>query len=227
MTLIVAKKHINLQKSIAVTCSVIALALCGSGLSAYAAETRSGNIRRTFADWCREKDSLSPEAKHTVEVLLEEAETTECDEANQILSSFTELSLYNNNQISDIKPLQSLTNLTYLTLINNQISDIKPLASLTNLTELYLINNQISDNQISDIKPLESLTNLTVLSLSNNQINDIKPLASLTNLIALYLGGNPLAPETCPLKRESICNWERRNNWEGRLMLNPKTLEFL
>src|SRR5919199_1745682 len=205
MTLIVAKKHINLQKSIAVTCSVIALALCGSGLSAYAAETRSGNSRRTFADWCREKDSLSPEAKHTVEVLLEEAETTECDEANQILSSFTELSLYNNNQISDIKPLQSLTN----------------------LTELYLINNQISDNQISDIKPLESLTNLTVLSLSDNQISDIKPLASLTNLIALYLGGNPLAPETCPLKRESICNWERRNNWEGRLMLNPKTLEFL
>src|SRR5919199_1430007 len=249
MTLIVAKKHINLQKSIAVTCSVIALALCGSGLSAYAAETRSGNSRRTFADWCREKDSLSPEAKHTVEVLLEEAETTECDEANQILSSFTELSLYNNNQISDIKPLQSLTNLTELYLINNQISDnqisdIKPLESLTNLTVLSLSNNQINDikplesltkltrldlhfNEINDIKPLQSLTNLTELGLYDNQISDIKPLASLTNLIALYLGGNPLAPETCPLKRESICNWERRNNWEGRLMLNPKTLEFL
>src|ERR687886_385524 len=244
MTLIVAKKHINLQKSIAVTCSVIALALCGSGLSAYAAETRSGNSRRTFADWCREKDSLSPEAKHTVEVLLEEAETTECDEANQILSSFTELSLYNNNQISDIKPLQSLTNLTYLSLINNQINDIKPLASLTNLTRLGLSSNEINDikplqsltkltrldlhfNEINDIKPLQSLTNLTELGLYDNQISDIKPLASLTNLIALYLGGNPLAPETCPLKRESICNWERRNNWEGRLMLNPKTLEFL
>jgi len=78
MTLIVAQKHINLQKSIAVTCSVIALALCGSGLSAYAAETRSGNSRRTFADWCREKDSLSPEAKHTVEVLLRGAGTTDC-----------------------------------------------------------------------------------------------------------------------------------------------------
>jgi internalin A len=163
MTLIVAKKHINLQKSIAVTCSVIALALCGSGLSAYAAETRSGNSRRTFADWCREKDSLSPEAKHTVEVLLEEAETTECDEANQILSSFTELSLYNNNQISDIKPLQSLTNLTYLSLINNQISDIKPLAFLTKLTRLELYTNQIRD-----IKPLASLTNLRYLTLYNN-----------------------------------------------------------
>ena len=140
MTLIVAQKHINLQKSIAVTCSVIALALCGSGLSAYAAETRSGNSRRTFADWCREKDSLSPEAKHTVEVLLEEARTTECDAADRTLSSLTELDL-ENYQIGDIKPLASLTNLTKLSLTNNQISDIKLLASLTKLTVLKLDKN--------------------------------------------------------------------------------------
>ena len=130
MTLIVAQKHINLQKLIAVTCSAIALALCGSGLSAYAAETQSSNSRRTFADWCRQKADLSPEAKHTVEVLLKEAETTECDAANQKLSSLTELDL-GHNQISDIKPLESLTNLTRLDLGHNQISDIKPLAFLT------------------------------------------------------------------------------------------------
>src|SRR4028119_2315683 len=198
MTLIVADKHINLQKSIAVTCSAIVLALSGSGLSADAAETRSGNSRRTFADWCREKDSLSPEAKHTVEVLLREAGTTECDAADRTLSSLTELDL-ENSQIGDIKPLASLTNLTLLDLNYNDISDIKPLASLTNLTLLKLADNQISDikplasltkltglalsnNEISDIKPLQSLTNLTFLSLSNNKINDIKPLASLTNL---------------------------------------------
>jgi len=46
----------------------------------------------------------------------------------------------------------------------------------------------------------------------------------LTNLLELYLGGNPIAPETCPLKRESICKWERTNNWARRLMFNPKTL---
>ncbi|NJK70279.1 MAG: hypothetical protein HC941_30615 [Microcoleus sp. SU_5_3] len=51
---------------LAVICSAIVLALCGSGLSADAAEVRSKNSRRTFADWRREKDSLSPEAKHTV-----------------------------------------------------------------------------------------------------------------------------------------------------------------
>src|SRR4028119_2234453 len=140
MTLIVTQKHINLQKSIALACCAI-VALSGNGMSAKAAETRSGNMRRTFADWCRQKADLSPEARPTVEVLLQKAETTECDAANQKLSSLTELDL-NNNQISDIKPLESLTNLTYINLENNQISDIKPLQSLTNLTDLALYDNQ-------------------------------------------------------------------------------------
>jgi internalin A len=118
----------NLQKSIALACCAI-VALSGNGVSAKAAETRSGNMRRTFADWCRQKADLSPEAKRTVEVLLKEAETTECDAANQKLSTLTELDLYD-NQISDIKPLESLTNLTQLGLGHNKIIDIKPLVEL-------------------------------------------------------------------------------------------------
>jgi internalin A len=66
----------------------------------------------------------------------------------------------------------------------------------------------LSKNQISDIKPLASLTNLTWLWLDNNQISDIKPLESLTKLTDLYLINNPIAPKTCPLKPESICEWE-------------------
>src|SRR4028118_67964 len=152
MTLIVAHKHMKLPKSIALACCAI-LALSGNGLSAKAAETRSGN--KTFADWCRQKASLSPEAKHTVEVLLQKAETTECDAADRKLSTLTELDLYS-REISDIKPLESLTNLTNLDLKNNGISDIKPLESLTNLTYLDLSYNNLQ----GDIKPLESLTNL-------------------------------------------------------------------
>jgi hypothetical protein len=49
----------------------------------------------------------------------------------------------------------------------------------------------------------------------------------LTNVLELYLGGNPIAPETCPLKQESICKWERTNNWVRRVILNPKTLQRL
>ena len=223
MRLIVGQKHLNLPKSIAVTCSVlIALALSGNGLSAKATETQPAN--KTFGDWCREKASLSPEAKHTVEVMLRKAKTTECDAADRKLSSLTEFYL-DNNEISDIKPLQSLTQLTNLYLSRNEISDIKPLESLTNLILLELNNNQISDikplqsltnlgflslsdNQISDIKPLQSLTNLDYLSLDNNQISNIKPLQSLTNLNYLSLGGNLITPKICPMtKPESICSW--------------------
>ncbi len=76
----------NLPKSIALTCFTI-LALSGNGLSASGAETQPTN--KTFGDRCRQKASLSREAKHTVEVLLKEAGTTECDAANRKLSSLT------------------------------------------------------------------------------------------------------------------------------------------
>ena len=132
----------NLQKLIALTCCVL-LGLSGNGVSAKAAEVRSGNMRRTFADWCRQKADLSPEAKHNVEMLLKIAETTECDAANQTLSILTGLVL-DNNQISDIKPLESLTNLSGISLEKNQISDIKPLESLTNLSEIRLSGNPIA-----------------------------------------------------------------------------------
>src|SRR4028119_1469061 len=95
MTFIVGEKHMNLQKSIAVTCSaLITLALSGNGISVLAAETQTAN--KTFGDWCREKADLTPEVQHTIEVLLKQAETTECDAANQRLSSITELDLREN-----------------------------------------------------------------------------------------------------------------------------------
>ncbi len=114
MILIVAHKHMKLPKSIALACCVF-LALSGNGVSAKATEVRSGNSKRTFTDWCRQKADLTPETKHTVDVLLEEAGTTECDAADRKLSSLTKLSL-RKNQISDIKPLASLINLKELNL---------------------------------------------------------------------------------------------------------------
>ncbi|WP_265239354.1 leucine-rich repeat domain-containing protein [Lyngbya sp. CCAP 1446/10] len=224
MKFIVQHKHMNAPKLMIVALSAIALALSVNRLSAKAAETQPGNSGKTFADWCREKASLSPEAKHTVEVLLRKSKTTECDAADRKLSSLTELYL-DNNEISDIKPLQSLTQLTNLHLSRNEISDIKPLQSLTQLSLLALDNNLLSDikplasltqliflglsdNKISDIKPLQSLTELDYLSLENNQISNIKPLQSLTNLNYLSLGGNLITPKICPMtKPESICSW--------------------
>ncbi|PSB46542.1 leucine-rich repeat domain-containing protein [filamentous cyanobacterium Phorm 6] len=160
----------------------------------------------SFADWCRNIESLSESTRHTVEVLLKKAGTDDAEAAERILSSMTELDL-SNNRISDISSLGSLTNLTTLQLRNNRISDISSLGSLTNLTTLSLYFNGITDisflgslinlttlelsiNQITDISFLCSLTNLTTLNLNWNQITDIRFLGSLTNLTTLQLREN-------------------------------------
>ena len=99
----------------------------------------------------------------------------------QSLTNLQSLDL-RNTQVSDLKPLQSLTNLQSLDLSSTQVSDLKPLQSLTNLQSLYLMNTQVSD-----LKPLQSLTNLQSLYLMNTQVSDLKPLQSLTNLQSLDL----------------------------------------
>jgi internalin A len=160
----------------------------------------------SFADWCLHFDSLSQAARHTVEVLLKCAGTSDIDEANGILSSRNKLTI-SRNQISDITPLQSLTHLTHLYLYNHQISDITPLQSLTHLTHLYLYNHQISD-----ITSLQSLTNLTSLNLSNNQISDISFLQSLTNLTELDLRGNQISDITSLQSLTNLTELDLRDN---------------
>ncbi|MEG4206540.1 leucine-rich repeat domain-containing protein [Microcoleus sp. Pol7_A1] len=140
----------------------------------------------SFAEWCKHKDSLSEEAIYTVEVLLNKAGTSDCNEADRILSNLTELNL-DWNEITDFTPLSALTNLTYLNLSSNQITDITGLSALTNLTYLNL-----SANQITDITGLSALTNLTHLNLSANQITDITGLSALTNLTYLNLENNQI-----------------------------------
>ena len=144
----------------------------------------------SFAEWCKHKDSLSEEAIYTVEVLLNKAGTSDCNEADRILSNLTELNL-SWNKITDITPLSALTNLTYLNLNYNQITDITGLSALTNLTYLSL-----SANPITDITGLSALTNLTYLDLSANQITDITGLSALTNLTDLNLFGNQITDIT-------------------------------
>ncbi|MEG3896159.1 leucine-rich repeat domain-containing protein [Microcoleus sp. SVA1_B6] len=144
----------------------------------------------SIADWCRHKDSLSAEARHTVEMLLEIAGTSDCDEAEKVLLNFTTLDL-EYKDITDITPLSGLTNLSALILDRNQITDITGLSGLTNLTALYL-----DHNQITNIIGLSELTNLTSLSFYNNQITDITPVSGLTNLTKLYLSDNPITDIT-------------------------------
>lgn len=157
------------------------------------------NKNQSFEQWCLQKDSLPVKTKRTVEVLLKESGTQDCKLADMKLKSWATLDL-GKKQISDVKPLAGLTNLTSISLSNNQISDIKPLADLIKLNWLLLYKNQIID-----INPLEGLINLTSLYLYKNQISDIKPIAGLTNLTSLWLGANQISDKSCPIKPESLC----------------------
>ena len=196
--------------------------LFASSFPAYAVLQEVTTIPITFADWCLNKTRESVQTQLTVDLLLQEAKTTDCHQASELLSTRTELSLVS-NQITDLRPLSTLTNLTTLDLSNNQIADLTPLSNLTKLAYLDLGSNQIADlkplstltslislivfdNQIADLKPLSTLTNLSQLLLNDNQIADLIPLSNLTNLTELSLYNNPsLTNKTCPVKPESIC----------------------
>ena len=97
----------------------LALFLFVSSIPVQAVSLQETTTPRTFADWCLNKANLSVETKRTINALLQVAKTTDCNQASKLLSALTELSL-DSNQIADLTPLSSLTNLTELLLANNQ-----------------------------------------------------------------------------------------------------------
>ena len=89
----------------------------------------------------------------------------------------------NSNAISDLSPLEKLTNLEELTLeVMSGLRDVSALAGLTNLKTLNLWGTGVSD-----VSALASLTNLERLSLSDTGVSDVSALAHLTNLERLRL----------------------------------------
>ncbi len=89
------------------------------------------------------------------------------------------------NNLTDISPLENLTQLTNLSLYHINIIDISPLENLTELKSLDLANNKIVD-----ISALDDLTKLTFLKLNRNRISDISALDDLTKLSHLNLSNN-------------------------------------
>ena len=104
----------------------------------------------SFETWCLQKKSVPLATRKTIEALLGQAGTGDCKLADRQLKTFTDIQLY--GQISDLKPLAGLTNLTNLRLSMNQISDLKPLAGLTKLYILLLQDNPIA----GEVCPVQS-----------------------------------------------------------------------
>lgn len=111
---------------------------------------------------------------------------------------------------SDLSPIEDEIQLKILSVAKNEITDIKPLAKLKDLTQLNVNYNPLSnitvlqnfrvleeffatDTAVTDLQPLSSAKRLRVLSLAKNGIDNILPLKDLNNLKALYLSDNHIA----------------------------------
>jgi len=88
-------------------------------------------------------------------------------------------------QLTDVKGMEKLNQLTGLNLGQNQLTKVKGLEKLTQLERLNL-----GDNQLTKVKGLEKLTQLKALYLHNNQLTSVKGLKKLTNLTVLDIRYN-------------------------------------
>ena len=102
-----------------------------------------------------------------------------------------------NQWLSDLQPLQGLTNLTTLDLSYcASLSDLQPLQGLTSLTTLSLAHGfsrpghsgKTLSYVLQDLSSLSALVNLSSLDLcSCNGVTDLRPLYGLTRLRRLNL----------------------------------------
>ena len=132
------------------------------------------------------------------------------------------------NQITDIRILADLVNLTYLRLAGNPITDTSPLGNLPNLSDVDIeIPSLIPDANLRtavhgalSIEPnlritIDAMRNLTILNLNTAQleIRDLTGLEYATNLTHLYLRNN-LISDLTPLgtsnEPQSVIGW-----WES------------
>lgn len=123
----------------------------------------------------------------------------------QSLTNLTQLTL-SSFESGNIEILGELTNLNYLIINHSKEIKIDWLESLKNLKTLYLL-----DGNISDLTVISSLTNLETLSLSNQSISDITPLQALKALTSLNLSNN-LIKDITPLKNLSNLEFLQLNN---------------
>ena len=100
-------------------------------------------------------------------------------------ASLHDVSLADNYGLSELTPdlIKSFRAFTRIILSGNGISDISPLDALTNLNFVDL-----SHNKFSDVSPLTALSNLTYVRLNATKVSDVSPLATLPRLTDLLVG---------------------------------------
>lgn len=125
------------------------------------------------------------------------------------LSSLTELTKisFSGNTVTDLTPLASLENLRNLTAINNNIETLEPIANLSNIDYICL-----DGNKLISIQEISNWTNLEEISFSNNLIEQIPNLEQLQSLEKINLSGNKIQSLSQIANIEALTNLEIDNN---------------
>lgn len=96
-----------------------------------------------------------------------------------------------NTSITDISPLESMTQLKCLDLGKTEIQSI---SSLRNLRKLEFVS--IASTSITDIGPLSEISSLLEVDLSDTPVSNVSPLAKLHNLRTLDIRGTNISDVT-------------------------------
>ncbi len=122
--------------------------------------------------------------------------------------------------LTSVEGLQNCTEVTHLYIDNNSISDISPLLTLSNLTYLDASNNNItylyrispylkflnlSGNNISSIDPLKHTDTIVHLDIASNGISDVSPIKNYGFLRYLDIRSNNIT-DISPLPKRRYAN---------------------
>ena len=104
------------------------------------------------------------------------------------MSSLEELSV-GNNRLDYLDGIEGAERLRWLDFSGNTyISDLSPLQTLSNLQDLWF-----SDNEVSDLRPIASLSLLRRLEGQRNFLTGLAGLEGMTSLREVYLRGNDIS----------------------------------
>lgn len=109
-------------------------------------------------------------------------------------ASLTSLTVMADKVLTDLSPLQSLTELDWLVVTGGSMTDISSVSNLTDLNTLQITYT----HSLEDLSPIENLTNLRSVAFQSNQIRDISALAGLPELRSITLSDN-LIEDLTPL----------------------------
>ena len=123
-------------------------------------------------------------------------------------------------KVSKLEGIQYAKNLTSLSLTRNALTDLTPLSSLSNLSYLDLS----SGGTLSSLNGISSLSNLTYLYLDKHRISSISPLVDLPYLYHLKIKGNSRPVQSQPADRN--LQLEKASPWKSKVKYPSQSKTF-